>query len=240
MASISAAAKAPYPPSRVIRAIRWAPARRRSSAGPREATTGRLTWADDDALYTAYGDGTRVRAVRPREAEPRLRQDHRRRPRTSGASTSARRPASRRATGQRARRPAGCWRSRASSTCGFGTPAIRNWPGRPTMRGPGRGAAGSFRASFGCPTFLNFGKDYAGARDEYVYVYSPDGDSAYEAADRMVLARVPKRSHHRPRVPTSSSRDWTRRGVPSWTDDIARRRPVFEHRRGCGRSAITL
>ena len=49
-----------------------------------------------------------------------------------------------------------------------------------------------FETSFGCPTFLNFGKDYAGARDGYVYVYSPDVDSAYRAADRMVLARVPK------------------------------------------------
>jgi hypothetical protein len=44
---------------------------------------------------------------------------------------------------------------------------------------------------FGCPTFLNFGKDYAGARDEFAYLYSPDGDSAYAPADRMVLARVP-------------------------------------------------
>ena len=49
-----------------------------------------------------------------------------------------------------------------------------------------------FETSFGCPTFLNFGKNYAGARDGYVYIYSPDGDSAYRAADRMVLARVPK------------------------------------------------
>src|SRR3954468_4960959 len=46
--------------------------------------------------------------------------------------------------------------------------------------------------SFGCPTFLNFGPNYAGARDEYVYVYSHDADSAYEAADRFVLARVPQ------------------------------------------------
>ena len=45
---------------------------------------------------------------------------------------------------------------------------------------------------FGCPTFLNFGRNYGGARDEFVYVYSPDSDSAYRRADRMVLARVPK------------------------------------------------
>ena len=29
-------------------------------------------------------------------------------------------------------------------------------------------------------------------RDDYVYIYSPDGDSAYRAADCMVLASVSK------------------------------------------------
>ena len=46
--------------------------------------------------------------------------------------------------------------------------------------------------SFGCPAFLNFGRNYAGARDHYVYIYSHDSDSAYQPADRVVLARVPK------------------------------------------------
>ena len=48
------------------------------------------------------------------------------------------------------------------------------------------------RTSFGCPTFLNFGKNYAGARDGFIYLYSPDSESAYEPADRMLLARVPQ------------------------------------------------
>jgi len=45
---------------------------------------------------------------------------------------------------------------------------------------------------FGFPAFLNFGRNYEGSRDGYVYVYSHDNDSAYEPADRLVLARVPK------------------------------------------------
>ena len=65
-----------------------------------------------------------------------------------------------------------------------------------------------FTTGFGCPTFLNFGRNYAGARDEYVYVYSHDSDSAYQPADRMVLARVPK-DRIRDATPTSSSRAWT-------------------------------
>ncbi len=40
-----------------------------------------------------------------------------------------------------------------------------------------------FTKSFGCPAFLNFGRNYAGARDPFVYVFSPDADSAYERAD---------------------------------------------------------
>ena len=30
-----------------------------------------------------------------------------------------------------------------------------------------------FAASLGCPTFLNFGKNYFGACDKFVYIYSP-------------------------------------------------------------------
>jgi hypothetical protein len=45
---------------------------------------------------------------------------------------------------------------------------------------------------FGGPAFVNFGRDNAGARDEYVYIFSPDSESAYEPAGRMVLARAPK------------------------------------------------
>ena len=47
-----------------------------------------------------------------------------------------------------------------------------------------------FTNSFICPTFLNFGRNYIGARDKFVYLYSADNDNAYEAADRLVLTRV--------------------------------------------------
>jgi hypothetical protein len=72
-----------------------------------------------------------------------------------------------------------------------------------------------FETSFGAPTFLNFGKNYAGARDDYVYVYSNDHDSAYEAGDRMVMARVPK-DKSASRTPTNSS--GTRRPRPTAVD----------------------
>jgi hypothetical protein len=95
-----------------------------------------------------------------------------------------------------------------------------------------------FETSFGCPTFLNFGKDYAGARDDHVYVYSHDGDSAYQAADRMVLARVPKG-----RITERGAYEFFRGlgagGRPLWTEDIAGRRAVFRHAGGCLRSSVS-
>ena len=38
------------------------------------------------------------------------------------------------------------------------------------------------------PEFL--GANYADARDDYVYVYSPDTESAYDGGDRMVLGKA--------------------------------------------------
>src|SRR5262245_27706923 len=49
-------AAAPYPPSTVIKSITWAPTNtiiRMAKGGDNWP----ITWADDDALYTAYGDG---------------------------------------------------------------------------------------------------------------------------------------------------------------------------------------
>jgi Domain of unknown function (DUF4185) len=89
-----------------------------------------------------------------------------------------------------------------------------------------------FTTSFGCPTFLNFGRDYAGARDDFVYVYSHDHDSAYQAADRMVLARVPK-----DRVRDRAAYEFFT--GDGWTNDIARRGAVFTHVGRCYRSNVT-
>src|SRR5262245_35046215 len=47
----------PYPPSPVIRGVEWAPAKtivRRAKDGDNWP----VTWADDDAIYTTWGDGT--------------------------------------------------------------------------------------------------------------------------------------------------------------------------------------
>src|SRR5262249_32864914 len=96
----------------------------------------------------------------------------------------------------------------------------------------------TFAESFGCPTFAQFGRDYEGARDGFVYVLSPDADSAYVAADRMVLARVPRRSIP-DRSPYTSFAGLDADGSPRWSAEIRDRRPDFEHEGGCGRSSLS-
>jgi hypothetical protein len=91
-----------------------------------------------------------------------------------------------------------------------------------------------FDTSFGSPAFLNFGKNYAGARDGYVYTYSQDGPSAYEASDGILLARVPKN-----RIRQKESWEYfaghNTAGSPQWTRDIARRGHVLAYPGMCER-----
>jgi Domain of unknown function (DUF4185)/Concanavalin A-like lectin/glucanases superfamily len=93
-------------------------------------------------------------------------------------------------------------------------------------------------AELGYPCFLNFGRNYAGARDGYVYVYSPDTPSAYNETDTIVLARVP--------VESITDRDAyefyagaNAGGDPLWSRDIDQRRAVFIFPGGCNRIDVT-
>lgn len=79
------------------------------------------------------------------------------------------------------------------------------------------------------PTFLQFGKDYAGARDDYVYVYAnhfKGGTQGLQKPGEIALMRVPKlkvmeRSHYEFYAGTRDG------GKPIWTANIERRKPVF-------------
>lgn len=88
------------------------------------------------------------------------------------------------------------------------------------------------------PTFLNFSKNYSGARDEYVYIYSHDNDSAYVPADRMVMARVSKyRVTDKGVYEFFSGLD--KKGEPLWSGDVNDRKGVFEHKGKCYRNGIS-
>jgi CubicO group peptidase (beta-lactamase class C family) len=227
----------PCPPSRVVKAVDWAPVVtivRRAKGSDNWP----LTWADDDALYTTYGDGNGFEPFIPQKLSLGLA-------RITGPPEDFRGVNIRSSTGeQKGDGPLGkkasgilavqgtlyLWaRNAANSQLAWSTDHAKTWTW----------CDWTFRESFGCPTFLNFGKDYAGARDEYVYIYSPDSGSAYEAADGMILARVQKdRIRERSAYEFFSGLDV--QGAPTWTIDSSRRRQVFEHPGGCSRSTVTF
>jgi hypothetical protein len=71
-----------------------------------------------------------------------------------------------------------------------------------------------------------------------VYVYSHDANSAYERADRMVLARVPK-GRLRERDAYEFFVELDVQSQPAWSRDINQRGAVFSHPGACYRSGIT-
>ncbi len=226
----------PYPPSTVIRSVRWAPVEQiiRRAKG---SDTWPLTWADDDAQYTAYGDGNGFEPGVPDKLSmgfARIVGGPRDFSGTNIRSPTGERkgdgPAGQKASGMLAlggtlylwARNSGNAQLAWSRDCG------RSWTWSDWR----------FDTSFGCPTFLNFGKSYEGARDSFVYIYSPDGSSAYQPSDRMVLARVPK-DRIAVRRAYEFFRGHDRAGKPLWSGEIADRQAVFEFAGGCGRSTIS-
>ena len=96
------------------------------------------------------------------------------------------------------------------------------------------------------PTILNFGKDYAGARDSFVYHYfirkEPTGPGlgihkgGSPATGKIDLARVPAK-----RMMNLSAYEFftglNRRGKPTWSADASQRVAVFEDSNGVGYNA---
>ncbi len=95
-----------------------------------------------------------------------------------------------------------------------------------------------FTESFGCPSFLQSGKNYAANHDDYVYIYSPDSDTAYVPADRLVLARVPQDRIHQ-REAYEFFTQLSSAGDPAWSHKLEDRGAVFSNRSACARSHVT-
>jgi len=228
--------EAPYPASPVIKAVDWAP-RETIVRMARDSDNWPITWADDDNLYTAYGDGCGFDPKVPEKLSLGFAKVIGRPDGFSGINVRSA-TGERKGDGARGKKASGMlmvsgvlylWvRNAGNSQLAWSDDHGRTW----------RWCDWKFTTSFGCPTFLNFGRDYAGARDGFVYVYSPDSDSAYTAADGMVLARVPKgRITQRDAYEFYKGRD--EQGSPLWTRDVARREAVFRHAGKCYRSGIS-
>ena len=235
---LAAAAAADRP---VITGINWAPADTIVSTA-KGSDNWPLTWADDDRLYTTYGDGYGFEPAVPLKLSMGFAQISGGPDAFSGANIYPTN-ADQRGDGKRGRKASGMlsvsgvlylWMRNAAADA-TGTKSTLAWSDD---------HGGNWRFvpwiidELGHPCFVNYGKDYAGARDDYVYSLSPNTPSAYNETDDVVLMRVPK-SLITNRTAYAFVSGIDRDGNPTWTADISQRASVFHLAGGCNRLDVT-
>lgn len=226
--------KSPYPPSPVISEIEWAPIQEITRQAP-GADNWPCTWGDDDRLYTAGGDSFGAFQKNKKKYSLIVSVISGDPPNISGQDRSYL------TMGQ------GRYGVKASGML-MVAGRLYMWTRNANLQGEQSQLAWSDDRGktwawanwkfevFGYCTFLNYGKDYAGATDDYVYVYSHDHPDAYETADRFVLLRVPQDQILRREAYEFFNGS---PGTPSWTTEIGKRGPVFSHSGCCRRSGIS-
>ena len=182
---------APYGPSPVIASIDFAPPETvvRRAKG---CDNFPVTWSDDGALYTTWGDGW---GFQPKVADKL----------SLGLARVTGTPSD--FVGQNVRSPSiEQYGGGRFGKKGWGILSVDGtlylWMGHADRKGGQAQLAWSedhgatwtcadWRfPQFGLVGLINFGKDYAGARDRYVYAYSHDGPLADGPADQFILMRV--------------------------------------------------
>jgi CubicO group peptidase (beta-lactamase class C family) len=198
-----------------------------------------ITWADDDRLYAAYGDGFGFEPKVDKKLSLGLA-------RIEGTPPHAKGGNIRSETGETyGHGPKGMKASGLIMVEGKLWMAVRNikdsgelaqlWWSSDYAKSWQRGEM--LPEDFGCPTFLNFGKNYEDARDRYVYIYSPKGPSAYLPYDGVVLARVPLE-----RIGTVAEFEYFQKmdenGHPVWTRRPEEMGPILEFKGACFRMDV--
>ena len=230
----------PYPMSNIIKEIKFAPASSiiRKADG---SDTWPITWADDDNQYTAYGDGWGFDPKVDKKLSLGLAKVIGNPPDFKGINIRSE-------TGEHSGQ--GRYGKKASGML-MVKGILYMWVRNANEDGKESQLAWSsdhgktwkysdwkFTVSFGLPGFLNFGKNYQGARDNFVYICSNDENDAYKSADQMVLARVNKnkiRDIKAYEYFKSTDKD----GKPVWSEEISERGAVFTNPANCYRSGIT-
>ena len=228
----------PYAPSPVIRQLEWAPESsiQRAAKGSDNFP---ITWADDDNLYTAYGDGYGFDPKIPHKLGMGFAS-------VSGepgdfVGTNIRSNGEESGTSKNGRKASGLlmvdgtlylWARNANrdgEQCkvAFSNDYAETWTY----------ADWSFE-ELGYCAFVQYGKNYAGALDDYVYMVTPNTPSAYKAVDDFVLTRVPKeqimeRDSYEFFVSVDAQNEAT------WSSDINERGSVFHNPGKARRSSIS-
>jgi hypothetical protein len=195
-----------------------------------------ITWGDDGNLYTAYGDGRGFRPEVDRKLSLGLAEVSGSPPDVEGANIRSRSgeqlgasAAGKKASGMLMVDGVLYMWVRNANNAGeqcqlaWSTDRAATWNWSPWH----------FEA-FGYCAFLNFGQDYAGSRNDFVYMYSPDTPSAYGETDRVVLTRVPK-GQILDKAAYEFYAGLDSGGGPIWSPKIGDRRPVYEFTGGVNR-----
>jgi len=227
---------APYGASEAIPGIEWAPVDRviRKAEG---GDNWPITWADDGDLYTAYGDG---QGFDPK-VDKKLSLGF---AKIVGGPQDFQGVNIRSKTGESiGEENTGAKASGMLCVDGVLYMLVRNVGNSQVVWSDDHAVNWhwcdwKFEMSFGAPTFLNFGRNYAGRLNDYVYIYSHDNDSAYSPADRMVMARVPL-DQIRERGAYEFFKTLDGVGRPVWTRSIRERGAVFVNPQRCWRSDIS-
>lgn len=217
------------PPSTLIASITWDPPESvvRAAEGSDNFP---LTWADDGNLYTAYGDGFGFEPKLTTKLSLGFA-------RISGGpidfvGTNIRSDFELVGDGPQIEKSSGLlmvdsvlymWVRNIHHTGNLGTGCRLAWS---TDYAVNWQWADWEYDDLGFCAFVNYGQNYAGARDEYVYMVAHDHPSAYVGTDDFVLARAPQTAI----LDDDAWEFFTAldgAGNPQWTADRFARGPIF-------------
>ncbi len=235
LAAFAKIAEAPYPPSPVIKEVVWAP--KESIVRKAEGSDNwPLAWGDDDALYTAYGDGNGFEPFVPEKLSLGFAKITGGPENFVGANIRSE-TGEKKGNGRKGLKASGMvmvdgvlylWvRNADNAQLAWSADHAATWTW----------SDWKLTKSFGCPTFVEYGRNYSDARDGYVYFLSPDAASAYDHADRLLLGRVV-----RGKVQERSEYEFFMRldenGTPIWSRSIDEAGSAFTAPGACYRPRI--
>ncbi len=236
---------APYEQSSYITNVSWAPASTitRFATGEEKrdgSDNWPITWGDDDILYTSYGDGYGFAPSLPTKLGLGYAK-------IEGTPADGIRGINIRSNGENSGYGGS---GKKCSGLLMVNKVLYMWVRNADLKGEKSQLAWSDDYArtwtwsdwkfdeLGHIVFVNYGRNYEGSKDHYVYMISHDSPSAYVDADRFVLVRVSA-----DRINVKGEYEYfvraDKNNIPLWTSVFNDRGAVFTHKNRCRRSSVS-